>query len=310
MARACRAAREAGTAAAAVSISSAAAGGPLVSVGLPVYNGENFLRLSAESLLAQTYRNIELVISDNASTDATESICRQLAAADPRVRYVRLGENIGAIRNHNRTFEIAAGKYFMWSSHDDIWLPTYVEKCVALLESNRDAVVAYARMGIIDENGAVIRLADVAHRAQSSDPVARFAEFTELFSMLEAVYGVMRSDVARRTPLMRLHPGSDRLFFAELALYGRLLQVPEHLYMRRDHGRRSVRVQPDIRARYMWVSGSSPGRRPKPHWDYLRWYADAIRRVPNPLRVRLACAFHMLKWIKSNWGELALDLKS
>ena len=289
--------------------SPAAEGGVLVSIGLPVYNGANFLRQAAESLLAQTHREIELVISDNASTDATESICKQLAATDPRVRYTRLSDNIGAIANHNRTFELARGEYFMWSSHDDIWLPTYVEKCVALLEANHDAVVAYARMGVIDEHGTVLKLADVAHKADSASPAIRFTEFTELWSMLEAVYGLMRVDVARTTPLMRPHPGSDRLLLAELALHGRLLQVPEHLYMRREHGGRSVRVQPDIRARYAWVSGAAAGTRPKPHWDYCRWYSSAIWRVPNPPRVRIACTVQMLRWVKNNWRELMLDLK-
>jgi glycosyltransferase involved in cell wall biosynthesis len=287
-----------------------AADGPLVSIGLPVYNGQNFLLLAAQSLLGQTYRNVELIISDNASTDSTQAIVEELAARDPRVRYSRLEQNIGAIPNHNRTFELARGKYFMWSSHDDIWQPTYVEKCVALLEANPDAVMAYARMGIIDERGELQRLAQVEHTAGASRVAERFREFTELYSMLEAVYGIARADVARKTPLMLAHPGSDRLYLAELALHGRLLQVPEHLYMRRDHGSRSGKARPDVRKRYTWVSASSAPRRPRPHWDYLKWYLSAVWRVPNPFAERLACSYHMLKWTKWNWGELVEDFRS
>lgn len=281
----------------------------LVSIGLPVYNGQNFLRLAAESLLNQTYRNIELIISDNASADATEQICRELAASDSRVRYVRQPQNVGAIPNHNATFHLARGEYFMWASHDDIWLPTFVEKCVALLEANPAAAMAYARMGIIDERGEVQKLADVRHTAAAARPCERFREFTELYSMLEAVYGIVRADIARRTPLMLLHPGSDRLYLAEIALYGPLLQVPEHLYMRRDHGNRSVKVRPDVRQRYAWVTTAS-GRKRMPHWDYLRWYLSAVWRVPNPLSERLACTLYMLRWARWNWGELAEDLKT
>ena len=95
------------------------AGVPLVSVGLPVYNGERYLREAVDSVLGQTYVNLELVISDNASTDATEAICREYAARDPRVRYHRAERNRGAVWNFNRAFELARGEFFMWQAFDD-----------------------------------------------------------------------------------------------------------------------------------------------------------------------------------------------
>ena len=115
---------------------------PRVTIGLPVYNGQNYLVETLESLLAQTYTDFELVISDNASTDRTEAICRQYAAGDARIRYYRNDENIGASANYNRAFELGRGEYFKWAAHDDLLAPTYLERCVEVLDANPDVVLA------------------------------------------------------------------------------------------------------------------------------------------------------------------------
>ena len=97
---------------------------PTVSIGMPVYNGVPFLNEALDSILAQTYRDFELVISDNASTDETESICRAYAASDPRIRYYRQQENLGAMPNFNRVCELSRGQYFKWAACDDVCSPT------------------------------------------------------------------------------------------------------------------------------------------------------------------------------------------
>ena len=280
----------------------------LVSIGLPVYNGARFLSQALESLLGQSYRNIELIISDNASTDATREICQSYASLDRRVRHSRLTENIGGVPNHNRVFEAAKGEYFMWSSHDDLWAPTYVEKCVAALEEDRGAVLAYSKARVIDERGETKRVLEVQHTANSPRPADRFREFTALSSILEASYGVMRLSVARRTAGLPPHPGNDRLFLAELALYGRFVQVLEHLYMRRDHDDRSVKVYSTLRERYAWIAPREARKRRFPYWGYLAGYTSAASRVPLSLRDRAACARVLLALVKHNWRELLGDL--
>ena len=97
--------------------------GPRVSIGLPVYNGDNYLAETLDSILAQTFTDFELIISDNGSTDRTEAICRRYAAQDHRVRYVRNPSNLGAARNYKRAFELARGEYFKWNGHDDPLAP-------------------------------------------------------------------------------------------------------------------------------------------------------------------------------------------
>ena len=106
---------------------------PRVSIGIPVYNGENFLEEAIRSVLAQTYQDLELVIADNASSDRTAEIGQDFAASDGRVRYVRNARNLGAAPNYNRVWEQSRGDLFKWLSHDDRILPGYVAATVAAL---------------------------------------------------------------------------------------------------------------------------------------------------------------------------------
>lgn len=110
---------------------------PRVSIGLPVYNGQQYLRQALDSLLAQTFHTFEVIISDNASNDATPEICRDYAACDPRIRYVRHDVNRGAAWNFNYVFGLARGVYFKWHAHDDMLEPTFLEQCVTILDHDR-----------------------------------------------------------------------------------------------------------------------------------------------------------------------------
>ena len=112
---------------------------PLVSIGLPVFNGEDFLENALDSILSQTYRNIEVIVCDNASTDRTESIIASYAQNDERIKYSRHDENLGAALNYNSTFELSKGKYFKWAAHDDVMHENYIEQCVNCLLYTSDA---------------------------------------------------------------------------------------------------------------------------------------------------------------------------
>src|SRR5687767_4274622 len=131
---------------------------PKVSVGLPVFNGDAYLRNSIESILDQDFTDFELIVADNASTDATESICREFANRDCRVRYYRNDVNLGASRNYNKVFELATGEYFKWHAHDDECYPTMLSRCVAVLEEAIDSVaMVYPLAELIDEQGKVLQ---------------------------------------------------------------------------------------------------------------------------------------------------------
>lgn len=123
---------------------------PKVSIGMPVYNGAQFIREALDSLLAQTFTDFELIISDNASTDGTEAICREYAATDRRIRYVRQPENSGAMSNFKFVLNEAVGEYFMWAAHDDRWHPDFL--CLTKKVHEHDPTVGLVFSGMETKN--------------------------------------------------------------------------------------------------------------------------------------------------------------
>ena len=131
---------------------------PLVSIGLPVYNGEKYLREAIESILGQTFCDLELIISDNGSTDSTQEFCGEYASRDSRVRYFRHEINRGAAWNYCAVFRYSRGKYFKWASHDDLCTPTFLERCVEVLERDPRVALCTTRTTIIDGDGEAIEV--------------------------------------------------------------------------------------------------------------------------------------------------------
>ena len=115
---------------------------PLISIGMPVYNGEVTLKRTIDSVLGQSFSDFELIISDNCSTDSTAAICQEYADGDRRIRYIRQQVNIGAAQNFKCVFEQAKGKYFMWAACDDVRSPDFLEENVRFLEVNPDYVAS------------------------------------------------------------------------------------------------------------------------------------------------------------------------
>lgn len=125
---------------------------PLITVGLPVYNGQRYLREAIDSLLAQTCTDFELLISDNASTDSTSEICREYAAKDVRIRYIRQEQNLGAVANFQYVLDHARGRFFTWASDDDLWDEAWLEKLSdAMLD--QPGVAAFGKVYPIDQDG-------------------------------------------------------------------------------------------------------------------------------------------------------------
>src|SRR4029453_11186732 len=171
--------------------------GPMVSIGLPVYNGERYVGELLNSLLAQSFTDFELLISDNASTDATELICRRYAAADPRIRYVRQETNRGAAVNHNLLLEHARGRYFKWVGHDDRCDHDYLAACLAALEADPGAVLCHSDTVVIDLDGSPLGTASPGALASAPEACERFREVLlvpeerRVFQM----YGLLRTEV-------------------------------------------------------------------------------------------------------------------
>ena len=204
------------------------AAAPLLSIGLAVYNGERHLAEAIDSLLAQDVGDLELIISDNASTDATETICREYAAADPRIRYSRNAENIGAAANYNRVFELSTGRYFMWGSDDDVWDPRFASACIAKLEDSPQAVQCTSRIALIGEDGTA---AADSYEPLDTEGMPVEARAHELVSRIRwyEIYSVFRPSVLHATSLFRAEFGGDVCLLMELSLLGEFVTVPQTL---------------------------------------------------------------------------------
>ncbi|MGB4857637.1 MAG: glycosyltransferase family 2 protein [Candidatus Dechloromonas phosphoritropha] len=278
--------------------------GPRVSIGVPVFNGKDYLAAALESLLAQTYADFEIIISDNASTDGTSIICEDFARRDRRVRYYRQIKNVGAARNFNKTFELARGEYFKWHAHDDECAPTMLERCVARLDNNPEAVLCFTRTQFIDANGQYLSSRDHPLDLETENRTERFLQFVFPGHIVVEIFGVIRSDVLRKTPLIASYIGSDLVLLAEIGLYGPFLVVPEDLFFHREHPKRSVHAHSDAKARLAWFDTTRSGRFALPTWRLIKEHMMSLTRVRLHMAERARIVFGILR--KTNWQRRQL----
>ncbi len=207
---------------------------PVLGIGLPVRNGEKVLAETLNSLLAQRFGDLELVVVDNASTDATEEIVRSFAAKDGRIGYVRQERDVGILANFNAAFELSRGEYFMWAAND-LYDPRFLGRCLELLAERPDAVAASTKATEFEPPDILLERLDEDITWDHPDPLHRFLDFASFRHHSLAVYAVMRRAAMARTQLKLPFWGSDRLFLAEMALQGPLLLDDESLFFSRSH---------------------------------------------------------------------------
>ncbi len=276
---------------------------PLVSVGLPVHNGERYLAVAIESVLAQDLADFELIVSDNGSTDTTPEICRRYARQDRRVRFVRSGENHGAAWNFNRVVGLATAPYFKWVAHDDAHAPTFLSRCVAELEANPRAVLCHARTLAIDSLGRPSGAYDEDFAVEDPLPHRRWRRLLRFDTGCYEVFGVIRTDRLRQTGLIGPFSDSDRVLLAELALHGTFLEVSEPLFLHREHPDRSIYRQSDQRSRDLWFDPTRSSLA-LPTWRLAAELLRATHRAPLSAQERLRCRLEMLGWVRRHWLRL------
>jgi glycosyltransferase involved in cell wall biosynthesis len=281
---------------------------PRVSIGLPVYNAERFLEQALDGILAQTFTDFELVISDNGSTDDTQNICLRYAEKDPRVKYHRLQSNIGVSRNFNRVFELSSGEYFKWCAHDDIPAPTFLEKCVAVLDQRPDVIMCYTKGYDIDENGLELRYFTYTLDLDSPDPVKRFRDMTMYEHPMLTLFGVIRADALRRTPLLEHYPVSDRILMGRYALMGRIYRIPEYLHLNREYSGRSVKKYGDNYNLMAMYNPSLAGKTTFPNWLMLWGFIRAIFAYPLTLRQRYEALRVLWAWVYPRRKKFGRDI--
>lgn len=277
---------------------------PTVSVGIPVYNGERYLREALDSLLAQTYEDFEVLISDNASTDATEEICRAAIAHDRRVRYVRSDENRGVGFNFSRVVEDTTGRYFKWAASDDLVAPTFLERCVEVMrDSSERVVLVFPRARIIDAKGAFVRDHEAQLHLREAEPHQRLRHLVRNIVMTNELFGLVRRPALERTRLMDTFLTADYVLLAELALEGEFWEVPEPLFFRREHpdASRAERTPAEYAEFYNPGSGTTAAGEEQYIREFTRVFGEMLRSVNAaelPVRERLACNAVLVR----EWG--------
>jgi glycosyltransferase involved in cell wall biosynthesis len=260
---------------------------PLVSVGIPTYNRASDLPRAVESVLAQSYGNLELIISDNASTDETAQVCESFCRRDPRVRYIRQPENLGPVGNFAEVLRHSKGEYFMWLADDD-WLdPTYIEECLAVLVRHPEYVLV-AGAAKYFQNGAPEFQEEVLNLT-ADRPMVRVQEYYWRVDRNGIFYGLMRRAAISRLSLENVL-ASDWLTIAALAVQGKLTTL-EHVSVHREIGGASSKGIEQLAMQFgltginLWNPFLYIARRAA---SDILWHSPAYRSLPGPERLWLA----------------------
>ncbi len=236
---------------------------PPLTVGLPVYNGEDYLEQSVDAVLGQTFGDFELILCSNASTDGTDDICRQYEQDDERVRFLRHSQNIGAAGNHMFLIGEARAPLFKWVSGDDLYARDLIEKCVAALAESPEAVLAHSWTAAIDGEDRLIQALDYPLDTENPSAARRLESMLyagdEMPGAIRAddFYGVFRTEVLRRVRPHGSYFHADQTYMNQFVLEGPFRIVPEWLYFRRHHPGRAHQANPTIRG---WCSNLDPKR--------------------------------------------------
>ncbi len=205
---------------------------PLVSIGLPVRNAGDRVAEVVKSVLAQDHAHVELVITDNASTDDTEAVCRELAASDSRIVYHRQAENIGLLGNFQYAIRAASGTFFRWIGDDDRLEPTFASRCLAVFAEDPELILVTTGISYTGPDGPAQTARYSGSALGSTDPVERFREMLRLLNqshlLIDPLYGMVRrapvAAIPRRNMLRE-----DEVFATKLALAGPWGHVPDVL---------------------------------------------------------------------------------
>ena len=251
---------------------------PRLAIGIPVFNGQEFLPELLDSLLAQTFEDFEILICDNASEDHTGDICREFQCRDRRIHYICNERNLGAIANFNRVFDLSTSPLFKWAAHDDLYHPDYLAECIRVLDENAHIVLAHTGTAFIDEQGRALPFEEESgafvepatgrrywpdHTSIADSPVAvrRFWQVLTRACWGTHMFGVVRREMLQQTSLLPNFAGSDRAMLAELALLGRFKCASEQMFYKRFHANVSWALNQDELKSFLSTDGKQYSRR-------------------------------------------------
>jgi glycosyltransferase involved in cell wall biosynthesis len=276
---------------------------------MPVYNGGASFALSIESILAQTYRDLELIISDNASTDRSIEIAERYAAADTRVHLLRSEENIGGNPNYRKVAQAARGQYFKWASCNDLIDPQFIGACVDVLDSDPGTVLCHGQTMIFADDPAVAQRYDADVPLESNDAVDRFIKLCSRLRLNNVLNGVIRRDALMRTSIMADYIGADNVVVAELALLGKFRLIDNVKFFRKlsESGATAFQSPHKILAHHYPHGGI---RSKFQTWQHMRGYLRAVTRTPLKTPQRVRAVGYVMRSIYWSAPDLIGDLVS
>lgn len=284
---------------------------PKVTLAMPVYNGSNYIRDALDSILAQSFEDFELIVTDNASSDDTCAIVREYAARDSRIELIRNPRNIGASANYNLGYEHGRGQYLKWCAHDDTLSPNFLEECVRALDADASVALAFGSTKGISPSGAIIEpVGEETPSLESGDPAVRFKQAIEMSGTCFPIFGLFRRHNLARSTLHRPYYGSDRAVLAEAALMGKFRRIEEAVFFNREHEQRSINIDDKIQ-RSLWQTGTKSRGAAAEHSQLsLHLFEIASRHgdLVSPWRLRAMLVWRSLKPIQL--GRYCLELAS
>lgn len=278
-----------------------------VGIGLPVFNGANYLRETLESIQAQTFTDFEVLISDNDSTDDTRRIAEEFVAGDERFRLQVHPENLGAHRNYNSVVPHLRNEYFKWAAHDDLIAPTFLERCVEKLDAEPKAVLAFTATHRVDEEGAVIDTLRSTSSYDSDSPSSRLRAYVGDRLKAPPLFGLQRRSALAKTALLRNYHASDFTFLQELAMLGRFTYSDEPLFSFRQHAAQHSAGTPTETASFFNPGQQAPMMST---WRAFGGLLDSIRRVPMSPVEKLKCGVFAGYWAFRHGDELFGDARA
>lgn len=297
---------------------------PKVSIGIPVYNGEKYLKLAIESLIQQSFQDFEIIISDNASIDKTEEICRLFQSQDKRVVYHRNPVNIGAASNYKKVFQLAKGEFFKWMAHDDRCSPNYLEECVKALEDDHNVVMSFPKFVLIDENDQPFPLVrkntyvtsdhriittNIERNFMSDHPSERYGEVLYQTTECYEFFGLSRTNIIEKSSQHDAFYGSDKVLLCELAVMGKLKEVASATGYFRIHDQQSQSIK-NSKERAKWISPDLNYGALMSRFKCLQGYYHSIFAYSISLSERAKCLWVLIAWSinLNNWQSTLNEL--
>lgn len=285
---------------------------PLVSIGMPVYNGEKLISQAIESLLAQDFEDFELIISDNNSSDRTGELCKAYAGKDGRIVYLRNSKNVGMVANFNKVAYQAQGQYFMWASHDDLWEPSFISCLIRPLMESPAVVIAYPNVLTVAVDGKYCwEEKDDMETVGMRSPRERVRKVYKGIVRCTPIHGLMRRDAVMKAFPVPSVRGPDDAFLALMALRGEFVYIPERLFTYRMQEHCSIKLNRKNLHIHYQMEYEPDAARPKKFNTYWTTTIAIVQRVLHEelafsTKVHICVDTFFSYGIRKEWERLGL----